>query len=425
VDNFFSIVLEHTESHVIRKLCLKRVCKDGIDIDYNFYHQMKGERAVWKQVIIDQMFTIYFLRRMNKKDPNRPLDSNPSKQYAKQIFTQMKMKGIDYDMTKDFNGQGQFHLVVAAKWAEYKAADKDFATKKNAAQIYENTDEKFQTALENKTLNPYEIYHDMVTVCVYMLGRYCLFRGWKEITYVQWDQISFGTFQDGPTEGRNFCKVKYPEFDKTTLFSFAHPVTRTGDKTFVYVREQEGNEFDPYKMFKRLRDCCPPEQKRVFAYPAGKDLLTKYKPAKERYLSSPRKNMGENTIGKTMKQIAEMCEFENWENFTNYAGRALGITMMLEAGGNDMNIARQSRHAGPQSMAPYKRNTINMESDVQDNLMGSCLSDRFKESTNKKLPTKNPPPQETEYRYTSGTVVPQETASGTASGRGAIDQETV
>jgi hypothetical protein len=114
VDNFFSIVFEHTESHVIKKLCLKGECKDGIDINYNFYHQMKGERAVWKQVIIDQMFTIYFLRLKNKKDPNRPLDFNTFKQYAKQIFTQMKMKGIDYDMTKDFNGQGQFHSVVAA-----------------------------------------------------------------------------------------------------------------------------------------------------------------------------------------------------------------------------------------------------------------------------------------------------------------------
>jgi hypothetical protein len=79
------------------------------------------------------------------------------------------MKGIDYDMTKDFNGQGQFHLVVAAKWAEYKAADKDLDPKKNAAQIDENVDEKFQTALENKTLNPCEIFHDLVTVCVYML----------------------------------------------------------------------------------------------------------------------------------------------------------------------------------------------------------------------------------------------------------------
>jgi hypothetical protein len=133
VDNSFSIVLEHMESHVIKKLCLKGECKDGIDIDYNFYHQMKGERAVWKQVIIDQIFTIYFLRRMNKKDPNRPLNPNTFKQYAKQTFTQMKMKGIDYDMTKDINSQSQFHSVVATKWAKYKAADKDFATKKNAA----------------------------------------------------------------------------------------------------------------------------------------------------------------------------------------------------------------------------------------------------------------------------------------------------
>jgi hypothetical protein len=166
------------------------------------------------------------------------------------------------------------------------------------------------------------------------------------------------------------------------------------------VREQqEGNEFGPYKMFKRLCDCCPLEQKRVFAYPAGNDLLTKYKSAKKKYLSNPRKHMGKNTIGKTMKQIAEMCEFKNWENFTNHAGGALGITIMLDAGGNDTNIAHQSCHAGPQSMAPYKRNTMNMDSDVQDNLMGTYLSDRFNESTakklpTKKLPTKKPSPQE-------------------------------
>jgi hypothetical protein len=220
----------------------------------------------------------------------------------------------------------------------------------------------------------------VVTVC---------FEDGKKKYYVQWDQVSFGSFQDGPNEGHNVCKVKYPEFDKTKAFSFAHPVTRTGDKAYVYVREQDGNEFGPYKMFKRLCNCCPPEQTWVFAHPAGKDLLTKYKLAKQKYLSNPRKHMGENTIGKTMKQIAEMCEFENWENFTNHAGRALGITMMLDACGNDTNIARQSHHAGPQSMAPYKQNTKYMESAVQDNLMWALTSRKdSKQTTSKKLPPK-------------------------------------
>jgi hypothetical protein len=55
--------------------------------------------------------------------------------------------------------------------------------------------------------------------------------------------------------------VKYPDFDKTRTFSFANPVTRTGEKGYVYIQEQPVNEYCPYKMFKRLRDCCPPEQK--------------------------------------------------------------------------------------------------------------------------------------------------------------------
>jgi ribosomal 30S subunit maturation factor RimM len=75
-----------------------------------------------------------------------------------------------------------------------------------------------------------------------------------------------------------------------------------------------------------------------------------------------------------MREIVRACEFSNWERFTNHAGRALGIIMvMLQAGGNDTIIVRQSRHKGPNSMTPYKRNTKIMESDLQDNLMGSYL----------------------------------------------------
>jgi hypothetical protein len=230
VDNFFSTVLAHTEIRLIKKLCIKGECNNGVEIDYNFYHQLKGERAAWKQVIIDQMFTIYFLRRKNKKDPTKPLDSNTFKQYVKQVFGQMEMKGVDYDMQTYFNGKSEFHSVVTAKWAEYRAVDNDFATKKNATHIDEDAVEKFQSALENKTIKPLETYLDLVKFCVYMLGRYCLFGGRKEITYALWEQVSFGTYEDGPDKGRNFCKVKYPDFDKTRTFSFANPVTRTGEK---------------------------------------------------------------------------------------------------------------------------------------------------------------------------------------------------
>jgi integrase len=120
-------------------------------------------------------------------------------------------------------------------------------------------------------------------------------------------------------------------------------------------------------------------------------MLSKYEARNELYHSNPNSKIGENAIRKTMREIVRVCEFSNWRRSTNHAGRALGITMMLETGGNDTIIARQSRHAGPQSMGPYKQNTKMMESDVQDNLMGSYLFHRFNEPTTKKPPPKKPP----------------------------------
>jgi integrase len=134
-------------------------------------------------------------------------------------------------------------------------------------------------------------------------------------------------------------------------------------------------------------------------------MLSRYEARNEMYRSNPNSKIGENAVGKTMREIARACEFSsNLERFTNHAGRALGITMMLEAGGNDTIIARQqSHHAGPQIMAPYKRNTKIMESDVQDNLMGSYLSDRFKESrTTKKPPPKKLPLSNIQIRLRKG-----------------------
>jgi hypothetical protein len=141
--------------------------------------------------------------------------------------------------------------------------------------------------------------------------------------------------------------------------------------------------------------------------------MKKYKAKDQLYHSNPNAKIGENAIGKTMREIARACEFENWERFTNHAGRALDITMMLQAGGDDTLIARQSRHKGSNSMTSYKRNTKIMESDLQDNLMGSYLGARFETPSTKKpsSPKKKPPPEPSSPPKKPKTAAPQEPSS--------------
>jgi hypothetical protein len=51
-------------------------------------------------------------------------------------------------MNNDFNGLGEFHSIVVAKWKEFKTVDERFATKSRATVIDENADVKFHTAME-------------------------------------------------------------------------------------------------------------------------------------------------------------------------------------------------------------------------------------------------------------------------------------
>jgi hypothetical protein len=152
LDGFFELIIAHTSEEILKNLCCtKSELDDCLTYDYNFFHLLSGEKEQWKQVIINKMMILYFLRRHNKRYPTKPLDASTFQQYAKQLFVEFHKSGIKYDMNKDFNALGEFHSIVVAKWKEFKTVDEQFATKSKATVIDENANVKFQAAMEDGT----------------------------------------------------------------------------------------------------------------------------------------------------------------------------------------------------------------------------------------------------------------------------------
>ena len=85
-NEFFDLVNLSTNDPSIQALCEKETFDDGLTFDYRFYKFMRGEKEEWKRQILNRMLIVYFLRRKNKRNPEKPLDSGTSKQYVKQLF---------------------------------------------------------------------------------------------------------------------------------------------------------------------------------------------------------------------------------------------------------------------------------------------------------------------------------------------------
>jgi hypothetical protein len=81
-------------------------------------------------------------------------------------------------------------------------------------------------------------------------------------------------------------------------------------------------------------------------------------------------------IGAAMKQIAKICGCEKWEQFTNHANRALGITTLANA---DDNVAasdrlKHARHSSEKSNIRYQQQTKGSIHNLQNALIGKQVS---------------------------------------------------
>jgi hypothetical protein len=142
---------------------------------------------------------------------------------------------------------------------------------------------------------PYERYKDTIDTGVFVVGRYCLFRGVDEITYAKWDQFEWLTYEGGPDDGVSYIRVSFSEFDKSYKMNFNHPTIRTGEKGYIEVRDQQENAYASYKILTHLRRICPDEQERVFCYPAADSQKEKYRVSDcKDYESNHKKPYGKN-----------------------------------------------------------------------------------------------------------------------------------
>jgi AraC-like DNA-binding protein len=113
---------------------------------------------------------------------------------------------------------------------------------------------------------------------------------------------------------------------------------------YFNIREQQDNAYSAYKILTHLQKICAEEQERVFCYPATDSQKEKYRVNDRKdHESIPKKPYGKNPISNTMKTIAHICGFDNSNNFTNHAARALGITIMCESNLDDEYKCRQRK----------------------------------------------------------------------------------
>jgi hypothetical protein len=350
-------------------LCETEVWDDGLMNDYRFYNMLGGKKEEWKKQLLNRSLVLFVLRLENKKNPGKPLDSNTFAQMTRQLFSVFHRKGIEYGID-DFNHQGGFGAVVVEDWKSKKEEDPDFGTLSHAAQFDEDFDVKFRETIKQGKLKPFLRYEDTYQCSIYALGRYLLFRGRTEVSKAEWANMVWGTYDSGPDEGCGYCKYNM-SLHKTSKMELSKPFVEKGTSD-ICCRENKADPNCGYKILKHFRSLCPPEQKRIFCYEMKGSLSTERRAKGSPYRANPNQPIGQNVIGSSMKQIAKICGCEKWEQFTNHANRALGITTLANA---DDNVAasdrlKHARHRSEQSNIRYQRQTKESMHNLQNGLIG-------------------------------------------------------
>ena len=72
------------------------------------------------------------------------LESSSFEQNMRVLFHSFGQKGLQYDLKKRFNDDGEFHGAIMAKWKEQKEVEPKFATHQFHAQVDFEANNKIQ-----------------------------------------------------------------------------------------------------------------------------------------------------------------------------------------------------------------------------------------------------------------------------------------
>jgi hypothetical protein len=202
-------------------------------------------------------------------------------QKLKYLFSVFHRKNILFNVLTDFNGEGEFHSVLASQWAIEMEKDDKFASGVGTSTFDGDADKKLRERFAEGTFNPFstktttEAYEDRKKYMIYVLGRFFLLRGKTEIAFTYWNQVKFKSVEcDGVRQ--EYVKVSH-KWDKTHKCKLSKTRPRDATQTMPRIYSNENDVLCPYRFFKFFRTLCPPKQERVLCYRASVDQLEEYR----------------------------------------------------------------------------------------------------------------------------------------------------
>ena len=259
----------------------------------------------------------------------------------KYLFSVFQKQNVNYNYATGFNGNGEFHAVLASQWGSERELNPNFASGVGTSTFDMEADCKLREKYDAGEFNPFSTevtplaYEHRRKYLIYVLGRYFLLRGRNEIAYCYWRQIKFSDLTcNGVVQ--SYVEVLH-QWDKLHKCKLRN--TKPCDLTDIPPRIY-GNANDslcPVRFLIFFQGLCAPTQERVLCNPANKAILKEFQLQKLLYLYNQNLPIGPNTISTATKELALEMGFKDWERCTGHGLRKMGITNAMTYG--EKNIA--------------------------------------------------------------------------------------
>jgi hypothetical protein len=312
----------------------------------------------------------------------------------KYLFSVFRKQNVNYNYATDFNGDGEFHAVLASQWGSERELKPNFASGVGTSTFDMEADRKLRDKYDAGDFNPFSTevtplaYEHRRKYLIYVLGRYFLLRGRNEIAYCYWRQIKFSELIcDGVLQ--NYVEVLH-QWDKSHKCKLRN--TKPRDLTDIPPRiyANANDSLCPVRFLLFFRGLCAPTQECVLCNPANKAILKEFQLQKLPYLYNQNLPIGPNTISTATKELALEMGFKDWERCTGHGLRKMGITNAITYG--DKNIAPlvmgMSRHKNYQTSLLYQKPSETMYQNYNCAVLGKNVpSPPREELGNKRLCT--------------------------------------
>ncbi len=371
-----------------------KTSKYNIETERLFYFVLRGKKTEQKRIILSKCLLICALkwRNLSKKDFGKPLQPTTMAVLLRMLFSVFSHKGIRFKHLKHFNGDGEYHAVLRKQWEETMKQDPTYATGVGTSTFDYEADRKIRDAYKGGKWDPFSTsdgnsaYDHRKQYLVFVLGRYWLLRGRKELSSLKWSQIKFCEVHE------NGKLVKYIEivqtFDKGNPLKLSNTTPRNLQDCAPRIYPNPKDPLCPYKFLTFYRSLCTPTQERVFCAKASIAQMKEYRANNLPYLYNEKKPVGENNIDGNTKDFAKEMGFDNWQRCTNHGNRKLGITTIVTNA--DAGIAplmlQVTRHKRIQTSMAYQKENPQMQKTYNKAVVGKHVNSPPESPDNHKMP---------------------------------------